>query len=92
MYFDAPKYNAHTSAGDAIWAGVPVISAPHEMMVHRGAACLLASTNVTVTIVRNLDDYRALALRLATKPAALDRTRSLFQVALRINCALPASR
>ena len=62
------------------------------MMVHRGAACLLASTNVTVTIVRNLDDYRALALRLATKPAALDRTRSLFQVGLRINCALPAPR
>jgi len=25
LFFDAPKYNAHTSAGDAIWAGVPVI-------------------------------------------------------------------
>ena len=25
LFFDAPKYNAHTSAGDAIWAGVPVM-------------------------------------------------------------------
>ena len=79
LFFDAPKYNAHTSAGDAIWAGVPVISAPHEMMVHRGAACFLAATNVTATIVRNIDDYRLLALRLARSPRKLEQTRSLFQ-------------
>ena len=79
LFFDAPKYNAHTSAGDALWAGVPVITAPHEMMVHRGAACLVHSTNVSVTIARNIDDYRQLALRLARSPTALETARSLFR-------------
>ena len=34
LFFDAPKYNAHTSAGDAIWAGVPVISGKHIYTCH----------------------------------------------------------
>ena len=49
------------------------------MMVHRGAACLLASTDVTVTIVRNMEEYKELALRLAVSSRALEHTRSLFQ-------------
>lgn len=63
LFLDAPKYNAHTSAADALWAGVPVITLPHQMMVHRGAACLVHSTNVTATIVRTIEDYRDLAIR-----------------------------
>ncbi|EKX42992.1 hypothetical protein GUITHDRAFT_163991 [Guillardia theta CCMP2712] len=79
LFLDAPKYNAHTSAGDALWANVPVITVPHQMMVHRGAACLVYSTNVTSTIVRNLEDYKVMALRLGSDIGALEQVREQMQ-------------
>mmetsp|Transcript_13274 Transcript_13274/g.30537 ORF Transcript_13274/g.30537 Transcript_13274/m.30537 type:complete len:793 (-) Transcript_13274:115-2493(-) len=79
LFLDAPKYNAHTSAGDALWANVPVITVPHQMMVHRGAACLVYSTNVTATIVRNLQDYNMTALRLGSNILALEKLREQMQ-------------
>jgi hypothetical protein len=57
------RYNAHTSAGDVLWAGVPIVTLPGELMVTRGASSLLISGGGAMTVARTFEEYEDLVCR-----------------------------
>ncbi len=75
LFLDTLPYNAHTTASDALWAGLPVLTRPGEAFASRVAASLLAAVELPELITRTADDYEALAVELATDPARLNALR-----------------
>ena len=71
LFLDTLPYNAHTTATDALWAGLPVLTCPGETFPSRVAASLLTAIGMPELITSSLEGYAALAVRLARDPAAL---------------------
>lgn len=71
LFLDTRPYNAHTTASDALWAGVPVVTCPGESFASRVAASLLTAVGLPELVTGSLDEYEALALALAQDPARL---------------------
>src|SRR5262249_51167183 len=65
LFLDSLPYNAHTTASDALWAGLPVITCRGTTFPGRVAASLLRAVGLPELITDNLDEYEALALKLA---------------------------
>jgi protein O-GlcNAc transferase len=68
LLLDTLPYNAHTTACDALWVGVPVLTCLGTTFVGRVAASLLKAIGLPELITASLDDYEALALRIAREP------------------------
>src|SRR5262249_35616052 len=62
---------AHTTASDALWAGLPVVTCLGTTFAGRVAGSLLKAVGLPELITNSLQDYEALALKLAREPAAL---------------------
>ena len=75
LFLDTLPYNAHTTASDALWAGVPLITCPGTSMASRVAASLLHAVDLPELVVGDLAAYEALALALARDPARLAQLR-----------------
>ncbi len=71
LALDTLPYNAHTTACDALWAGLPVITCPGATFPSRVAASLLGAMDLGELVTATLADYEALALALATDPRRL---------------------
>jgi predicted O-linked N-acetylglucosamine transferase (SPINDLY family) len=71
LFLDTLPYNAHATALDALWAGVPVVTCPGSTFAGRVAASLLTAIGLPGLIARSTEEYEALALRLADDPQAL---------------------
>jgi len=69
LFLDTLPYNAHTTASDALWAGLPLVTCLGESFAGRVAASLLHAVGLPELVTTNLKDYEALALRLATDPS-----------------------
>jgi predicted O-linked N-acetylglucosamine transferase (SPINDLY family) len=75
LFLDTLPVNAHTTASDALWAGVPVLTCLGATFAGRVASSLLASVGLEEMITRSLGDYEALALKLAHDPILLGAIR-----------------
>jgi predicted O-linked N-acetylglucosamine transferase (SPINDLY family) len=75
LFLDTLPYNAHTTASDALWVGLPVITLPGQSFPARVAASILKSAGLSQLIAPDLDAYEALALALARDPARLNAIR-----------------
>jgi protein O-GlcNAc transferase len=75
LFLDTLHYNAHTSASDALWAGLPVLTCMGETFASRVAGSLLSAVGLPELITCSLTDYEALALALARDPARLAAVR-----------------
>ena len=71
LFLDTLPCNAHTTASDALWAGLPVLSCAGETFAGRVAASLLNAAGLPELVTTSLAEYEALALNLAREPAAL---------------------
>jgi len=71
LFLDGLPYNAHTTASDALWAGVPLITQAGRAFAGRVAACLLEAAGLPELVMQSQDDCEALAVKLATDPTAL---------------------
>ncbi len=76
LFLDTLPCNAHTTASDALWAGVPLLTCAGESFAARIAMSLLHAVGLPELITTNLGDYEGLALRLATEPALLAQIRT----------------
>lgn len=76
LFLDTLPYNAHTTASDALWAGLPVLTCMGTTFPGRVAASLLNAVGLPELITESLADYEALALKLATRPALLSDIRA----------------
>jgi predicted O-linked N-acetylglucosamine transferase (SPINDLY family) len=79
LFLDTFPVNAHTTASDALWAGLPLVTLSGETFVSRVAASLLAAVGLPELATNTLADYEALALKLATTPALLAEKRQRLQ-------------
>ena len=71
LFLDTLPYNAHTTAGDVLWAGVPVVTCLGASFAGRIAASVVTSVGLGELVTHSLEEYEALALRLANDPAYL---------------------
>ena len=71
LFLDTLPYNAHTTATDALWVGLPVLTWPGETFASRVAGSLLTAAGVPELIARSSEEYEALALGLARDPRRL---------------------
>jgi predicted O-linked N-acetylglucosamine transferase (SPINDLY family) len=75
LFLDTLPYNAHTTAADALWAGVPVLTCRGQTFAGRVGASLLRTAGLPELVCSSLEDYRTTALRLAAHPAELQGAR-----------------
>jgi predicted O-linked N-acetylglucosamine transferase (SPINDLY family) len=71
LFLDSFFYGAHTTASDALWAGVPVVTYLGETFASRVAAGLLTAAGLPELITRSHEHYEATALDLARNPSKL---------------------
>jgi len=71
LFLDTLYYNAHATANDALWGGLPVLTCEGATFASRVAGSLLQAVGLAELITGSLEDYEALALRLARDPALL---------------------
>ncbi len=76
LFLDTLPYNAHTTASDALWAGLPLITCTGDTFASRVAGSLLKSLDLGELVVDTLSTYEALALELASDPARLSEIRA----------------
>lgn len=78
LFLDTMVYNAHTSASDALWAGVPVLTCPGEAFASRVAASLVSAAGLPSLACSSLAQYRQKAIHLANHPEELAALRSVL--------------
>jgi predicted O-linked N-acetylglucosamine transferase (SPINDLY family) len=76
LFLDTLPYNAHATTADALWAGLPVVTCLGGTFAGRVAASLLKAAGLDDLIATSLDDYEALALKLAREPSLLAAYRA----------------
>ncbi len=63
LFLDTLPYNAHTTASDALWAGLPVLTCSGDTFAGRVAGSLLHAVGLPELITFSLDAYEAMGLR-----------------------------
>ena len=76
LMLDTFPCNGHTTASDALWAGVPLVTCAGVTFASRVAASLLHAIGLDELVMANLSDYEALAFRLAHTSQALASLRA----------------
>jgi len=77
LFLDSFVVNAHTTASDALWGGLPVLTKAGEQFAARVGASLVQAVGLPELVAETVEEYEATALRYATDPgfAAGLRTR-----------------
>jgi predicted O-linked N-acetylglucosamine transferase (SPINDLY family) len=75
LFLDTLPYNAHTTASDALWAGLPVLTLMGQSFASRVAGSLLNAMGLPELITTEQEEYERLAVDLATHPEKLARVR-----------------
>jgi predicted O-linked N-acetylglucosamine transferase (SPINDLY family) len=76
LFLDTLPFNAGTTASDALWAGVPVLTCAGRAFSARMAGSLLRAVGLPEMITGDLATYEARALELATNPSSLAEVRA----------------
>lgn len=71
LMLDTVPFNAHTTASDALWAGVPIVTCPGETFPSRVAGSILHAAGLGELVADDLAGYFELAYSLATEPERL---------------------
>ena len=71
LFLDTSPYNAGTTASDALWAGIPVLTLIGQSFAGRVAASLLNAIGLPELITHTQEEYEALAIELAMNPQKL---------------------
>lgn len=75
LFLDTLPCNAHTTASDALWVGLPLLTCAGETFASRVAGSLLTTAGLPELVTDSLEQYEAVALRLARDPQELSASR-----------------
>jgi predicted O-linked N-acetylglucosamine transferase (SPINDLY family) len=75
LYLDTLPYNAGTTASDALWMGLPIMTLPGETLASRVAASVLTAAELPELVVASQEHYERLAEQLASNPAFYTRVK-----------------
>jgi len=87
VFLDTLPYNAHSTASDALWAGLPVLTCPGGSFAGRVAASQLYAAGLPELIADSLISYEEMALRLARDAPMLSAIKAKIRQN-RDNCPL----
>jgi predicted O-linked N-acetylglucosamine transferase (SPINDLY family) len=76
IFLDTTPTNAHTTASDALWAGLPVITCRGTTFMSRVSASLLHAVGLSELVTADFAEYEKLALELALNSARLSAIKS----------------
>ena len=76
LFIDTFPYNAHTTASDSLWAGLPVLTLMGQSFASRVAASLLNALDLSELITLTQDAYEARAIELAMNPDMLEQIKA----------------
>jgi predicted O-linked N-acetylglucosamine transferase (SPINDLY family) len=79
LFLDTLPCNAHTTASDALWAGLPVLTQMGEAFASRVAASLLRAVDLPELITTTEQAYEELAVELALHPSRLSALKERLQ-------------
>jgi protein O-GlcNAc transferase len=79
LFLDTFPVNAHTTASDALWAGLPLLTLAGETFISRVAGSLLQTLGLSELITHSMAEYAALAYKLATHPTELAALRATLE-------------
>ncbi len=79
LFLNTTPYNSHSTAVDALWAGVPIVTTVGKTFGSRVTASILDAAGLPDLIVPSLAEYETLALKLATDPAMLTSVKERLQ-------------
>jgi len=79
LFLDTLPCNAHTTASDALWAGLPLLTCMGEAFASRVAASLLIAIGLPELITTTQQQYEALAVELATDAERLRHIRRTLE-------------
>ncbi len=82
LFLDTWPCNAHTTASDALWAALPVLTLAGETFASRVAASVLCAVDLPRLVASNVDDYETLAVHFAEDPAQLAEIKKRLQANL----------
>jgi len=92
LFLDTVPYNAGATGAAALWSGVPVLTMAGQTFVGRMAASMLHAVGLPELVTQNLEDYEAIALKLARDPELLSGIRHKLQDNLRITALFDTDR
>ena len=79
LFLDTLPYNAHTTASDALFMKLPVLTCKGDTFASRVAASLLTRANLPELITHSLQEYEEKALQLAKAPENLAQIKQKLQ-------------
>jgi predicted O-linked N-acetylglucosamine transferase (SPINDLY family) len=79
LFLDTLPYNAHTTASDALWAGLPVLTCMGQSFASRVAGSLLQAIGLPELITHTQEEYEKCAIELATNPGELAAIKQKLQ-------------
>ncbi len=81
LFLDTLDYGAHSTAIDALWAGLPVLTTPGASFASRVGASMLAAAGLPELIAADVADYESRAVALATSPTLLASLKQRLAIA-----------
>ncbi len=75
LFLDTFPYGSHTTASDAMWMGVPILTMPGKGFASRVCASLVRAAGIGELICANLQDYVERAIALGGRPDELKALR-----------------
>lgn len=79
LFLDTFPYNAHTTASDALWTGLPLVTYSGRTFASRVAGSLLQAVGLPELVTTSPQEYERLALRLALERGELEAFRARLQ-------------
>ncbi len=79
LFLDTFNYNAHSTASDALWAGLPLITKCGHSFPARVAASLLHAVGMPELVTETIEDYEQLAFALATQPERMAAVKAKLE-------------
>jgi protein O-GlcNAc transferase len=87
LFLDTRYYTAHTTASDALWGGLPILTCPGDTFASRVSASILHAAGLPELIVPDFEAYKWQAVHFANHPEELKAIRDKW-AAQRTSCAL----
>jgi len=80
LFLDTFNFNAHTTACDALWVGIPVVTLMGKSFASRVAGSLLHSLEIPELVTTSEEDYESLALSIAKNPDKLKNLKKKLEI------------
>ena len=75
LFLDTLPYNAHATGSNALWTGLPLVTCRGNTLAGRVGASLLHAAGLPELVTNSLEEYEALARKLATDRDLLQSIR-----------------